>query len=79
MADSEIAGLLRKREIKKSNRIGLLLRNICLISSLTIVLLSILFANSLERVILEFARKVGEQETCSIQTITSKGIKSFLS
>ena len=74
MADSEIAGLLRKREIKKSNRIGLLLRNICLISSFTIVLLSILFAESLERVIFEFARKVGETESCNIQKITPKGI-----
>ena len=76
MSDPELAGFLRKKEIRVSNRMGILFRNLCLITSLTVVLLSILFAQSLERILLEIARSIGEKDSC--YTETPKGIYKIL-
>ena len=67
MSDPELAGFLRTKEIRAPNRLGILFRNLCLITSLTVVFLAILFAQSLERVLGEIARKIGERDSCSTE------------
>ena len=65
MSDPELAGFLRtKKEIREPNRIAILLRNLCLITSLTVIFLAILFAQGFERVLGEIARKIGEPDSC---------------
>ena len=68
MSDPELAGFLRtKKEIREPNRIAILLRNLCLITSLTLIFLAILFAQGFERVLSEFARKIGEPDCPTVQ------------
>ena len=71
MSDPELGHLLSQRDVRRSNRAGSLIRNICLILSVTTVLLAVLFQSSIDRMLLEVTRKFSEPHACVSETASS--------
>ena len=68
MSDQELAGFLRtKKEIREPNRVANLLKNLCLITSFTLIFFLVLFTQEIGRVLSEVARKIGEPDCPTVQ------------
>ena len=61
MSEQELTGFLRSRkELRETNRVATLFKNLCLISSFTLIFFLVLFTQEIRVVLTEFARKIGE-------------------